>query len=57
MINNKEMDFLNNYTPKREPTLDELKAQKLQLQIEALEEKKKAQRRKAVQADWDALMG
>lgn len=46
MINNKEMDFLNNYTPKREPTLDELKAQKLQLQIEALEEKKKAQQQK-----------
>lgn len=42
MINNKEMDFLNNYTPKREPTLDELKAQKLQLQIEEMKEKRQA---------------
>ena len=42
MINNKEMDFLNNYTPKKEPTLDELKAQKLQLQIEEMKEKRQA---------------
>lgn len=42
MINNKEIDFLNNYTPKREPTLDELKAQKLQLQIEEMQEKRQA---------------
>lgn len=42
MINNKEMDFLNNYTPKRELTLDELKAQKLQLQIEEMKEKRQA---------------
>ena len=42
MINNKEMDFLNNYTPKKEPTLDELKAQKLQLQIEVMKEKRQA---------------
>lgn len=42
MINKKEMDFLNNYTPKKEPTLDELKAQKLQLQIEEMQEKRQA---------------
>ena len=42
MINNQEMDFLNNYTPKRGPTLDELKAQKLQLQIEEMKEKRQA---------------
>ena len=42
MINNKEIDFLNNYTPKKEPTLDELKAQKLQLQIEEMQEKRQA---------------
>lgn len=40
MINNKEINFLNTDTPKREPTLDELKAQKLQLQIEEMKEKR-----------------
>jgi hypothetical protein len=42
MINNKEINFLNTETPKREPTLDELKAQKLQLQIEEMKEKRQA---------------
>lgn len=42
MINNKELNFLNMETPKREPTLDELKAQKLQLQIEEMKEKRQA---------------
>lgn len=42
MINKKEIEFLNNYTPKKEPTLDELKAQKLQLQIEEMKEKRQA---------------
>ena len=42
MINNKETEFLNMETPKRKPTLDELKAQKLQLQIEEMKEKKQA---------------
>ena len=51
MINNKELNFLNMETPKRKPTLDELKAQKLQLQIEALEEKKKAQQQKQQQTN------
>ena len=42
MINNKEINFLNTETPKRNPTLDELKAQKLQLQIEEMKEKRQA---------------
>ena len=42
MINNKEIKFLNMETPKKEPTLDELKAQKLQLQIEEMKEKRQA---------------
>lgn len=42
MINNKELNFLNMETPKRGPTLDELKAQKLQLQIEEMKEKRQA---------------
>lgn len=42
MINNKEINFLNTETPKKEPTLDELKAQKLQLQIEEMKEKRQA---------------
>ena len=42
MINNKELNFLNMETPKKEPTLDELKAQKLQLQIEEMKEKRQA---------------
>ena len=47
MINNKEMDFLNMETPKdNRPTKEDLQIKKLQLQIEALEEKKKAQQQK-----------
>ena len=42
MINNKEIKFLNMETPKRDLTLDELKAQKLQLQIEEMKEKRQA---------------
>lgn len=42
MINKKEIDFLNNYTPEKAPTLDELKAQKLQLQIEEMKEKRQS---------------
>ncbi len=44
MINNREIEFLNMETVKNnEPTKEELQKRKLQLQIEALEEKKKAQ--------------
>ena len=47
MINNKEIDFLNMETPKdNKPTKEDLQIKKLQLQIEALEEKKKAQQQK-----------
>lgn len=47
MINNKELNFLNMETPKNNrPTKEDLQIKKLQLQIEALEEKKKAQQQK-----------
>lgn len=47
MINNKEINFLNIETPKdNKPTKEYLQIKKLQLQIEALEEKKKAQQQK-----------
>lgn len=47
MINNKEINFLNMETPKdNRPTKEDLQIKKLQLQIEALEEKKKAQQQK-----------
>jgi len=47
MINNKELNFLNMETPKDDkPTKEDLQIKKLQLQIEALEEKKKAQQQK-----------
>lgn len=47
MINNKELNFLNMETPKdNKPSKEDLQIKKLQLQIEALEEKKKAQQQK-----------
>ena len=47
MINNKELNFLNMETPKdNRPTKEDLQIKKLQLQIEALEEKKKTQQQK-----------
>ena len=47
MINNKEIEFLNMETVKNnEPTKEDLQKRKLKLQIEALEEKKKAQQQK-----------
>lgn len=47
MINNKEINFLNMETPKdNKPSKEDLQIKKLQLQIEALEEKKKAQQQK-----------
>lgn len=47
MINKKELNFLNTDTPKdNKPTKEDLQIKKLQLQIEALEEKKKAQQPK-----------
>ena len=50
MINNKEINFLNMETPKdNKPTKEDLQIKKLQLQIEALEEKKKAQQQKQQQ--------
>lgn len=50
MINNKEIKFLNMETPKdNKPTKEDLQIKKLQLQIEALEEKKKAQQQKQQQ--------
>lgn len=52
MINNKELNFLNTDTPKdNKPTKEDLQIKKLQLQIEALEEKKKAQQQKQQQID------
>lgn len=52
MINNKELNFLNMETPKdNKPTKEDLQIKKLQLQIEALEEKKKAQQQKQQQID------
>lgn len=52
MINNKEINFLNMETPKdNRPTKEDLQIKKLQLQIEALEEKKKAQQQKQQQID------
>ena len=50
MVNNKEINFLNMETPKdNKPTKVDLQIKKLQLQIEALEEKKKAQQQKQQQ--------
>ena len=50
MINNKEINFLNMETPKdNKPTKEDLQIKKLQLQIETLEEKKKAQQQKQQQ--------
>ena len=50
MINNKEINFLNMETPKNNrPSKEDLQIKKLQLQIEALEEKKKAQQQKQQQ--------
>lgn len=50
MINKKELNFLNMETPKdNKPTKEDLQIKKLQLQIEALEEKKKAQQQKQQQ--------
>ena len=47
MINNKEIKFLNMETPKdNKPSKEDLQIKKLQLQIETLEEKKKAQQQK-----------
>lgn len=43
MINNKEIEFLNNYKEDKKPTKEDLQIKKLQLQIDALEEKKKQQ--------------
>lgn len=52
MINKKELNFLNMETPKdNKPTKEDLQIKKLQLQIEALEEKKKAQQQKQQQID------
>lgn len=52
MINNKEINFLNMEIPKdNKPTKEDLQIKKLQLQIEALEEKKKAQQQKQQQID------
>lgn len=52
MINNKEIKFLNMETPKdNRPTKEDLQIKKLQLQIEALEEKKKAQQQKQQQTN------
>lgn len=52
MINNKEINFLNMETPKdNKPTKEDLQIKKLQLQIETLEEKKKAQQQKQQQID------
>ena len=52
MINNKELKFLNTETPKdNRPTKEDLQIKKLQLQIEALEEKKKAQQQKQQQTN------
>lgn len=52
MINNKEIKFLNMETPKdNKPNKEDLQIKKLQLQIEALEEKKKAQQQKQQQID------
>lgn len=52
MINNKELNFLNTDTPKdNKPTKEDLQIKKLQLQIEALEEKKKAQQQKQQQTN------
>lgn len=52
MINNKEIKFLNMETPKdNRPSKEDLQIKKLQLQIETLEEKKKAQQQKQQQID------
>lgn len=52
MINKKELNFLNMETPKdNKPTKEDLQIKKLQLQIEALEEKKKAQQQKQQQTN------
>lgn len=50
MNNNlKELDFLNSTPAQKEPTAEDLKKQKLKLQIEILEEKKRQQQQKAQQ--------
>lgn len=50
MNNNlKELDFLNSAPAQKEPTAEDLKKQKLKLQIEILEEKKRQQQQKAQQ--------
>lgn len=46
MINKKEKEFLNGATAPKQPTKENLQIKKLQLQIEALEEKKKIQTQK-----------
>lgn len=46
MINKKEKEFLNGATAPKQPTKENLQIKKLQLQIEALEEKKKTQTQK-----------
>lgn len=52
MINKKELNFLNMETSKdNKPTKEDLQIKKLQLQIEALEEKKKAQQQKQQQTN------
>lgn len=47
--NSKELDFLNSAPAQKEPTAEDLKKQKLKLQIEILEEKKRQQQQKAQQ--------
>ena len=49
MINIKEKEFLNSALAPKEPTAEDLKKQKLKLQIEILEEKKRQQQQKAQQ--------
>ena len=50
MNNNlKELDFLNSAPAQKEPTTEDLKKQKLKLQIEILEEKKRQQQQKTHQ--------
>lgn len=52
MINKKELNFLNMETPKdNRPSKEDLQVKKIQLQIEALEEKKKAQQQKQQQTN------
>lgn len=46
MINNKELEFLNNYTIEKQPTKEELQIKKLKLQIEEQEAKKQERQAK-----------